>query len=95
MEHEEFFSDDDSEIDFIEKATSRFVNDSSTSQGGNSVETSKDESISNMTNKSHDKKDRLVQQRIAQFNGVKTAGLKDFYVRSNDESEKIPNKKES
>ena len=46
-----------------------------------------------MTNKSHDKKDRLVQQRIAQFNGVKTAGLKDFYVRSNDESEKSPTKK--
>ena len=61
--------------------------------GGNSVETSKDESISNMTNKSHDKKDRLVQQRIAQFDGVKTAGLKDFYVRSNDESEKSPTKK--
>ena len=58
------------------------------------VETSKDESISNTTNKSHDRKDRLVQQRIAQFDGAKTVDLKDFYVRSNDESEN-PRKKDS
>ena len=80
-------SDDDSEIDFIKKATSTFVNDSGTSQESSLVGTLKDENTPKATSKRHDRKDSLVQQRIAQFDGAKTVDVKDFYVRSNEESE--------